>query len=64
MKRQRVYWRLKTYTKKLGASQILGASRERYSKFHTEDAQILGAVLPNLISTAIRRPGFVSPWLM
>jgi len=31
------------------------------NKFHTEDQQILGAAVTNLVATAIRCPGFADP---
>ena len=33
------------------------------SKFRTDDSQILGATVQNLVATAILSPGFLHPWL-
>ena len=41
---------------------IVTASSVTCNKFHTEDKQILGATITNLVATAIRCPGFVDPW--
>jgi hypothetical protein len=39
--------------------KILGARNVTWSKFHTDDPQILGATVQNLVVRATWRPGFV-----
>jgi hypothetical protein len=42
--------------------QILGARSMSLSKYHTEDPQILGATVKNLVATATWCPRFVHRW--
>jgi hypothetical protein len=42
--------------------QILSARTLTDSNFHTEDSQILGATVHNLLAWATMRPSFVHPW--
>jgi hypothetical protein len=56
-------WVYKLFKKSRSNLKILGAIRVTRSKSHTEDPQILGTTVPNIVSTAIWRPGFVCPWL-
>jgi hypothetical protein len=56
----RVYIRVAKLSQKSRSHlKILGAR----SKFRTEDSQILGANVLNLVATATGRPGFLHPWL-
>ena len=42
--------------------KILGARTVTWSKFHTEDPEILGTTVQSLVSWTIRRSEFVHPW--
>jgi len=41
--------------------KILGARGVTWSKFHTKDAQILGATQRNLVASATWRPTLIQP---
>jgi hypothetical protein len=51
----------KFYKKFRSHLKFLGARRVRYSAFHTEDPQILGATVQNLVDWVIWRPVFMHP---
>lgn len=51
------------FPKNLGAVSSLGARRVTWNNFHPESPQILGAIVQNLVATALSRPGFVQPCL-
>jgi len=49
----------KVYKKFRSPLKILGARREKSSKFHYEDQQMLGIKAQNLVAMTASRPGFV-----
>ena len=53
----------KLFQKSRSHLKILGARRVTRSEFHTEDSQILGTIIQDLVTSATWHPGFVHPGL-
>jgi hypothetical protein len=53
----------KLFQKSRNHLKILGGRRLTRSKFHTEDSQILGTIIQDLVTTATWHPAFVHPGL-
>ena len=51
---QNFFPKRKSHLKTLGARKV--------TWFHTEDPEVLGTTVQNLVLLAIWRPGFVHPW--
>ena len=51
----------KVFQKSRSFHRIVGARRMTWSEFHTEDPQILGTIIQNLVPRAAGHPGFVHP---